>query len=100
MHSKDEEDTYYELSNAKCSKEIYEEYEKAEKEWRNGWNHEELIAFGAEKQLEWKFIGSSSQCKPPSLLLPQTSSGRTASPSCTPKNTKGFALFLRKLSGK
>ena len=31
------------------------------KEWRNGWSHEELIAFGAEKQLEWKFIGSSSQ---------------------------------------
>ena len=31
------------------------------KNWRNGWNQEELEKFGADKGLEWRFIGSNSQ---------------------------------------
>ena len=31
------------------------------REWRNGWSQEDLVSFGSEKQLEWKFITSNSQ---------------------------------------
>ena len=30
-------------------------------EWRNGWNQDQLVRFGADKGLEWSFIMPSSQ---------------------------------------
>ena len=31
------------------------------KDWRYGWNKEELIQFGADKSLEWRFVMPNAQ---------------------------------------